>query len=194
MKSQFCSFRWCIHSQPVGEGDCVREVKEQGEEQKHPKRLHNHHAIREWKGPAVHPFQRREMQQVPSKATSGAALCSQSSGAGGTCTCALSIPAEKWNERIVQHREDKHQEQTSPPQLSPSLPTDRFHEMLQSACHQDKQAFKLEPDPTGFTAVRIHYYPSVTDQDNTFHSGNILDQKVKALKLILSQSEKTLLQ
>lgn len=66
--------------------------------------------------------------------------------------------------------------------------------MLQSACHQDKQAFKLEPDPTGFIPLSIHYYPSVTDQDNTFHSGNILDQKVKAPKLILSQSEKTLLQ
>lgn len=52
--------------------------------------------------------------------------------------------------------------------------------MLQSACHQNKQALKLEPDPTGFGAVSSHYYPSVADPDNTFHSGNILDQKLKA--------------
>lgn len=109
-----------------------------------------------------------------------------SRGAAGTCTWAPSIPpsipAERRNERIVQHRENKHQGQTFPPQPSPSLSTNRFHEMLQSACHQNKQALKPEPEPTGFMAVRIHCCPSVTHHDNTLHSGSILDQKVKEPK------------
>lgn len=73
------------------------------------------------------------------------------------------------------------QKQTLPSSLSCFLSTKKTHKMLQSACHKDKHTFNLESNPTRFILVSTHYYTSVADQENAFHSGNIVHEKVKAL-------------